>query len=109
MGGRQRGLAVARGDEPADLVVRGGRVLSVFTREWLDVDVAGWGGVVGGPGAPRGVGPPARGGRRRGRGPPRRGRRVRRPRLHRRPPAPRDLEAAAVRVRAPRAAARDDG
>src|SRR6266498_4160291 len=38
-------LAVARGDEPADLVVRGGRVLSVFTREWLEVDVAvadGW-------------------------------------------------------------------
>jgi adenine deaminase len=31
---------VARGDEPADLVVRGGRVLSVFTREWLDADVA---------------------------------------------------------------------
>jgi adenine deaminase len=28
-----RRLAVARGDEPADLVVRGGRVLSVFTRE----------------------------------------------------------------------------
>jgi adenine deaminase len=40
-----RRLAVARGDEPADVVVRGGRVLSVFTREWLDVDVAvadGW-------------------------------------------------------------------
>jgi adenine deaminase len=40
-----RRLAVARGDEPADLVVRGGHVLSVFTREWLDVDVAvvdGW-------------------------------------------------------------------
>ncbi|MGH2921068.1 MAG: adenine deaminase [Gaiellaceae bacterium] len=35
-----RRLAVARGDELADLVVRGGRVLSVFTREWLDVDVA---------------------------------------------------------------------
>src|SRR5919106_3081752 len=35
-----RRLAVARGDEPADLVVRGGRVLSVFTREWLDADVA---------------------------------------------------------------------
>jgi len=31
---------VARGDEPADLVVRGGRVLSVFTREWLEADVA---------------------------------------------------------------------
>jgi adenine deaminase len=36
----RRRLAVARGDEPADLVVRGGRVLSVFTKEWLDVDVA---------------------------------------------------------------------
>src|ERR671935_2268307 len=40
-----RRLAVARGDEPADLVVRGGRVLSVFTREWLETGVAvvdGW-------------------------------------------------------------------
>lgn len=35
-----RRLAVARGDEPADLVVRGGRVFCVFTREWLDADVA---------------------------------------------------------------------
>ncbi|HVU76001.1 MAG TPA: adenine deaminase [Gaiellaceae bacterium] len=35
-----RRLAVARGDEPADLVIRGGRVLSVFTREWLDTGVA---------------------------------------------------------------------
>jgi len=35
-----RRLAVARGDEPADVVVRGGRVLSVFTREWLETDVA---------------------------------------------------------------------
>jgi adenine deaminase len=35
-----RRLAVARGDERADLVVRGGRVLSVFTREWLETDVA---------------------------------------------------------------------
>src|ERR671933_941212 len=33
-------IAVARGDEPADLVVRGGRVFSVFTREWLEADVA---------------------------------------------------------------------
>ena len=31
---------MARGDEPADLVIRGGTVLSVFTREWLRVDVA---------------------------------------------------------------------
>src|SRR5213083_3359581 len=40
-----RRLAVARGDEPADLVIRGGKVLSVFTREWLDADIAiadGW-------------------------------------------------------------------
>src|SRR5256884_2364599 len=40
-----RRLAVARGDERADVVVRGGRVLSVFTREWLDADIAiadGW-------------------------------------------------------------------
>jgi adenine deaminase len=35
-----RRLAVARGDEPADLVVRGGRVFSVFTREWLAADIA---------------------------------------------------------------------
>jgi adenine deaminase len=35
-----RRLAVARGDEPGDIVVRGGRVFSAFTREWLDVDVA---------------------------------------------------------------------
>jgi adenine deaminase len=35
-----RRLAVARGDEPADTVVRGGRVLSVFTREWLAADIA---------------------------------------------------------------------
>src|SRR5215510_741897 len=33
-------LAVARGDEPADLVIRGGRVFSAFTREWLDGDLA---------------------------------------------------------------------
>ncbi|HTO24832.1 MAG TPA: amidohydrolase family protein, partial [Gaiellaceae bacterium] len=43
-----RRLAVARGDEPADLVIRGGRVLSVFTREWLDADVAVVDGVVAG-------------------------------------------------------------
>jgi adenine deaminase len=35
-----RRLAVARGDEPADLVLHGGRVLSVFTREWLETGVA---------------------------------------------------------------------
>jgi len=33
-------LAVARGDVPADVVIKGGRVLSVFTGELLDADVA---------------------------------------------------------------------
>ena len=36
---------MARGDEPADVVITGGSVLSVFTREWLRADVAiadGW-------------------------------------------------------------------
>jgi adenine deaminase len=46
-----RRLAVARGDEPADLVVRGGRVFSAFTREWLDTDVAVVDGVVAGLGS----------------------------------------------------------
>src|SRR4026208_2050391 len=45
-----RRLAVARGDEPADLVIRGGRVLSVFTREWLETDPAIAGGFGAGPG-----------------------------------------------------------
>jgi adenine deaminase len=35
-----RRLAVARGDQPADLVIKGGRVLSVFTGELLEADVA---------------------------------------------------------------------
>ena len=45
-----RVLAVARGDEPADLLLRGGRILSPATREWIDTElaicdgtVAGWG------------------------------------------------------------------
>lgn len=45
-----RALAVARGDEPADLLITGGRVLSPVTREWITTDlaiadgvVAGWG------------------------------------------------------------------
>jgi adenine deaminase len=50
MDGLQRRLAAARGDEPADLVVRGGKVLSVFTREWLDADVAVVDGVIAGVG-----------------------------------------------------------
>jgi adenine deaminase len=43
-------LAVARGDEPADLLLTGGRVFVPGTREWIDTDlaiargvVAGWG------------------------------------------------------------------
>jgi adenine deaminase len=36
----RRRLAVARGDEPADLVLKGGRLLSVFTGEVLQADVA---------------------------------------------------------------------
>ena len=51
MEGLQRRLAVARGDEPADLVVRGGKVLSVFTREWLEADVALVDGVIAGVGS----------------------------------------------------------
>jgi adenine deaminase len=51
MTGLARRLAVARGDEPADLVVRGGKVLSVFTREWLDADVAVVDGFIAGVGA----------------------------------------------------------
>lgn len=45
-----RALAVARGDEPADLLIRGGRILSVSARRWIDDSVAiadgcivGWG------------------------------------------------------------------
>ena len=44
-----RRLAVARGDEPAELVIHGGRVL--FTREWLEGDVAIVDGVVAGIGS----------------------------------------------------------
>jgi adenine deaminase len=45
-----RRLAVARGDEPADLVIRGGRVFSAFTREWLQRDLAIADGYVAGSG-----------------------------------------------------------
>ena len=51
-----RRLAVARGDEPADVVVTGGRVLSVFTREWLAADVAIADGWIAGVGSYRGSG-----------------------------------------------------
>jgi adenine deaminase len=46
----RRGLAVARGDEPADLLISGGRVFADATREWVDTPLAiadgmivGWG------------------------------------------------------------------
>ncbi len=46
----QRALAVARGEEPADVLLRGGRVFSTATREWIDTAlaiadgvIAGWG------------------------------------------------------------------
>jgi adenine deaminase len=48
-------LAVARGDEPADLLLRGGRVFSVFTREWLEADVAVVDGYVAGLGEYQGT------------------------------------------------------
>jgi adenine deaminase len=45
-----RALAVARGDEPADTLITGGRVFSDATREWIDTPlaladgvIAGWG------------------------------------------------------------------
>ena len=45
-----RVLAVARGDEPADLLISGGRVFADGTREWIDTSlaiadgvIAGWG------------------------------------------------------------------
>jgi adenine deaminase len=41
-------LAVARGDEPADLLLRRGRVLSPSTREWVTTDLAVCEGVVAG-------------------------------------------------------------
>jgi adenine deaminase len=46
-----RRIAVARGGRPADTVVRGGRVLSVFTREWLEADVAICDGAIAGLGS----------------------------------------------------------
>jgi adenine deaminase len=46
----RRALAVARGDEPADMLITGGRVFSAATREWIDTSlaladgvIAGWG------------------------------------------------------------------
>ena len=37
---RARLIATARGDEPADLVIRGAKVFASFTKEWLELDVA---------------------------------------------------------------------
>jgi adenine deaminase len=37
---RRRLVAVARGDEPPDLVIEGARVFCAFTREWLEGDLA---------------------------------------------------------------------
>ena len=37
---RKRLIAVARGDEPADLVLKNAHYLNVFTEEWLDGDIA---------------------------------------------------------------------
>ena len=44
-------IAVARGDAPPDLVIEGAHVFSVFTREWLELDVAVFGGRIAGLGA----------------------------------------------------------
>jgi adenine deaminase len=43
-----RRLAVARGDELADVVVEGAKVFSVFTREWLETEIAVCDGYVAG-------------------------------------------------------------
>jgi adenine deaminase len=51
---RARLIAVARGDEPPDLVVEGGRVFAAFTKEWLEGDVAVAEGRVAGLGSFRG-------------------------------------------------------
>src|SRR4051812_2650729 len=46
-----RRLAVARGDELADVVIEGGKVFSVFTREWLETEIAICDGYIAGLGA----------------------------------------------------------
>jgi adenine deaminase len=43
-----RAIAVARGDEPADLLIAGGRVFSPATREWVDTALAVADGVIAG-------------------------------------------------------------
>jgi adenine deaminase len=44
----RRAIAVARGDEPADLLLTGGRVFSPATKEWVDTELAVADGVVAG-------------------------------------------------------------
>jgi len=46
--GTPRILAVARGDEPADLLIKNGHVFVPGTREWLDTDLAIADGVIAG-------------------------------------------------------------
>ena len=46
--GTPRILSVARGDEPADLLLTGGRVFVPGTREWVDTDIAIADGVIAG-------------------------------------------------------------
>ncbi|MFZ0059688.1 MAG: adenine deaminase [Acidimicrobiales bacterium] len=46
--GTPRTLAVARGDEPADLLLAGGRVFVPGTREWIKTDLAVADGVIAG-------------------------------------------------------------
>ncbi len=50
----QHRIAVARGDRPADLALRGGRVLNVFTGEMISADVAIAGDTIAGIGEYRG-------------------------------------------------------
>jgi adenine deaminase len=45
---RPRLLAVARGEEPADLLITGGRVFCAPTREWIDTSLAVADGVIAG-------------------------------------------------------------
>ncbi len=44
-------MAVARGHQPPDVVIEGGRVFLAFTKEWLDADVAIAGGRIAGIGS----------------------------------------------------------
>jgi adenine deaminase len=46
--GTPRVLAVARGDEPADLLIKGGRVFVPGTRDWVETDLAVADGVIAG-------------------------------------------------------------